>query len=36
MEKNKNRLLMSDWGVSQSSLEDVFLRIVDNWYIMSY
>ena len=30
MEKNKNRLFISDWGISQTSLEDVFMRIVDS------
>ena len=28
MEENKERLQISDWGISQCSLEDVFTRIV--------
>jgi len=27
MEKNKDRLKISDWGISQCSLEDVFQKI---------
>lgn len=29
-EKNKEELLISDWGISQSSLEDVFMKIVED------
>lgn len=29
MEKNKNRLRITDWGISQCSLEDVFSRICE-------
>ena len=29
IESNKENLMISDWGISQSSLEDVFMQIVD-------
>jgi hypothetical protein len=29
MESNRKNLMISDWGISQSSLEDVFTRIVE-------
>lgn len=29
MEKNKSRLKISDWGISQCTLEDVFTRICE-------
>ena len=29
MENSKERLFISDWAISQSNLEDVFVRIVD-------
>ena len=29
MEANKEKLFISDWGISQTSLEDVFLKIVE-------
>lgn len=29
MEKNKERLNIADWGISQCSLEDVFTRICE-------
>lgn len=30
LEENKARLSISDWGISQSSLEDVFMEIVNS------
>ena len=30
LENKKSELMISDWGISQSSLEDVFMQIVDN------
>ena len=30
IESNKKKLLISDWGISQCSLEDVFTRICKN------
>ena len=32
LESKKEELLISDWGISQSSLEDVFMKIVDTSY----
>ena len=29
MEENKESLGIADWGISQASLEDVFLRVID-------
>jgi ABC-type phosphonate transport system ATPase subunit len=29
IEKNRKRLMITDWGVSQCSLEDVFSRICE-------
>ena len=29
MEKNKQRLRITDWGISQCSLDDVFTRICE-------
>ena len=29
MEKNRSRLRITDWGISQCSLEDVFSRICE-------
>jgi len=31
LEENKSKWNISDWGISQSSLEDVFMEIVDNF-----
>lgn len=36
MEKNRARLRITDWGISQCSLEDVFMRICEvnaNWHL---
>ena len=30
-EENKDRVGIADWGISQSSLEDVFLRVIENY-----
>ena len=30
MERNKIKLMISDWGISQSSLEDVFMNIIES------
>lgn len=29
LESGKENLMISDWGISQSSLEDVFMKIVN-------